>query len=69
MPTYAMVEAGLGISLNNGLNADGWQGKVVIKPLDPPQSVIIGIAVPSMNLISPAAKKFVAFTKKQFPGK
>lgn len=64
--TYSMVEAGLGISLNNGLNADGWNGKVVIKPLDPPQSVMIGIAVPSLDLLSPAAKRFVSFAKWRF---
>ena len=42
--TYSMVEAGLGISLNNGLNTEGWNGKVIIKPLDPSQYVTIGIA-------------------------
>lgn len=64
--TYSMVEAGLGISLNNGLNADGWNGKVVIKPLEPPQSVMIGIAVPSLDLLSPAAQRFVSFAKSCF---
>jgi DNA-binding transcriptional LysR family regulator len=64
--TYCLVEAGLGISLNDGLNADGWNGNVVIKPLDPPQTIMIGIAVPSMDILSPAAKKFVSFSKNHF---
>jgi DNA-binding transcriptional LysR family regulator len=64
--TYCMVEAGLGISLNNGLNAVGWNGKVIIKPLDPPQNVMIGIAVPSLDLLSPAAKRFVSLVKSRF---
>lgn len=66
--TYSMVEAGLGISLNNGLNSDGWNGKVVIKPLDPPQKVMIGIAVPSLDSIPPAAKRFISFAKERFDG-
>ncbi len=64
--TYNLVGAGLGISLNNGLNADGWNGNVVIKPLDPPQTVTIGIAVPSMDILSPASRRFVSFVKNHF---
>lgn len=60
--TYKMVEAGLGISLNQRLIARDWHGHVTAIPFDPPQYVHIGIAVPSMREASPAAKKFIKYT-------
>ena len=57
--TYSMVEAGLGISMNNALNGQAWSGTVRILPLDPPQTVRIGIA--SLPDAAPAAKKFLEF--------
>jgi DNA-binding transcriptional LysR family regulator len=56
---YLMVEAGLGVSLNQSLTARDWQGGVVVMPLDPPQPVEIGIALP--ETMSPAACKFADF--------
>ncbi len=57
--TYAMVEAGLGISMNNAINSAGREGTVQILPLDPPQDVEIGVA--SLSDRSLAAKRFLAF--------
>jgi len=57
--TYSMVEAGLGISMNNALNGFARSGGVRIMPLDPPQTVEVGIA--SRPDISPAAKTFLEF--------
>ena len=57
----ALVEAGLGDSLVNGLIAEHWGGRVVKLPLDPPQTVEIGIAVPEKSALSPAAKYFLEF--------
>ncbi len=57
--TYAMVEAGLGISMNNALNGWGRSGAVKIMPLDPPQTVSIGIA--SSREPTPAAETFLHF--------
>ena len=59
--TYRMVEAGLGISLNQRLIARDWHGRVAVLPFDPPQYVRLGIAVPSMKGASPAAKKFLEY--------
>lgn len=56
---YLMVEAGLGISLNQSITAKDWTGQVSVKPLDPPQPVEIGIAVP--DNLAPAARKFADF--------
>ena len=60
----ALVEAGLGVSLVNGLIAEHWSGHVVGIPLDPPQVVEIGIAVPPQAAMSPAAKYFLEFAKE-----
>lgn len=62
LATYSMVEAGLGLSMNNAINGHAWSGNIRILPLDPPQSVEIGIA--SLPDLSPAAKIFFAFVKK-----
>lgn len=59
--TYRMVEAGLGISLNQRLIAREWIGHVVAVPFDPPQFVHLGIAIPSKKEAAPAAKKFIEY--------
>lgn len=61
--TFCMVEAGLGIALENGLIAEGWQGNVVVKPLDPPSTVSLGIAHLSEKVMSPAVALFIKFMK------
>lgn len=58
--TYCLVEAGLGISLNQALITRRWQGRVVTLPLDPPQYIELGLAVPALKEASPAAKRFIA---------
>ena len=57
--TYNMVAAGLGISFDQRLNAKRWSGDVVEVPFDPPQYISLGIAVPSLKELSPAARKFI----------
>lgn len=59
---YKMVEAGLGISLNNRLMTATWQGKVKVLPLSPRQYIELGMAVPEM--ISPALGKFIEYVRK-----
>ncbi len=61
--TYCMVESGLGITLTNGLNASGENGNVIVKPLSPPETITLGIAISSMEVLSPAARKFVSFAR------
>ena len=60
---YSMVEAGLGVTLMNSLLAGNWNGNVVTLPLEPAQSVDIGIAAPEEERISPAAKRLAEFAK------
>ncbi len=57
--TYNMVAAGLGISFDQKLNSREWSGAVAEIPFDPPQYISLGIAVPSLKEISPAARKFI----------
>ena len=61
--TYSMVAAGLGVSLNNSLTASSWSDRVKILPLDPPQTVEIGIATPRGDMISQAARRFLELAK------
>lgn len=61
LATYSMVETGLGLSMNNAINGRAWSGSVRILPLEPRQSVEIGVA--SLPDIPPAAKVFLLFLK------
>ena len=63
--TYAMVSAGLGISVNNAINhQDGYPG-VVERPMNPHQMMEIGLAC-GENL-APAAQAFLDFVKERLP--
>jgi len=55
----ALVEAGLGISLNQRLISRDWAGDVAVVPFDSPQEVELGIALPSLADTSPAARMFL----------
>jgi len=61
---FSMVEAGLGISINNELQSRKFKGDVVILPLSPAREVELGIAVPSMKKASPAVLKFIEYAEK-----
>ena len=58
-----MVEAGLGITMVNQVLLENWTGRAIVLPLDPPQTVELGIAVPSLDAASPAARQFIAHTR------
>ena len=59
MATYSMVEAGLGISMNNAINGRRLSGSVCIMPLEPKQRIEIGVA--SLAEGSPAAGTFLSY--------
>jgi len=63
---YHMVEAGLGITVDNAIFAQSVHSGVRILPLEPPHSVSIGIAVPRRELRSPAAERFFEMAKGSF---
>jgi DNA-binding transcriptional LysR family regulator len=62
----AMVEAGLGVTILNGIYADDMKNDLAVIPLDPPRYVDIGIAMQSDEYLSPAARRFVEFSKEEF---
>lgn len=64
--TYAMVAAGLGISINNQISAQMDYPNVVHRPLDPLQLISIGIACHRDP--APAARSFACFLQEQLPG-
>lgn len=59
LAALSMVEAGLGVSLVNALLLDNWSGAAVALPLDPPQWVEIGFAIPPGTGAAPAATAFL----------
>lgn len=59
--TWQMVDAGLGISMNNNLNSREWHGNVKVLPLIPEQIIEIGIAYGKE--ISLAGMTFLDFLK------
>lgn len=63
--TYAMVESGLGISMNNRINSMSSYPGVVHLPLRPAQMVEIGLAC--AKELSPSAKSFLQFILPNLP--
>lgn len=61
--TYCMVEKGLGISFNNHLISQLWNGNVVHIPFKPARYVDLGITLPNLEEASPATKKFIEYAK------
>lgn len=61
----AMIEQGMGMSIMNDLITHRWKFDVVKLPLDPPQSIDLGIAIPSIKNVSPAAKRFIDYAVQQ----
>ena len=59
--TYSMVEAGLGISMNNEINCRNLTGSIKTIPLNPPQTTVIGLAVAKDK--TPAAASFMKFSE------
>lgn len=60
---WCMVEGGLGLSINNELMSEGWQGSVTVRPFTTGDTITLGLAVPSLSAASPALKKWVEVTK------
>lgn len=62
---YTMVEAGLGVSVNNAITSSQWNGDVAILPLKPYQDVEIGIAAMTDGRRSPVAEDFLEYLKEK----
>lgn len=61
---WAMVNAGLGVSVNNRLQGINLKGAVVQKPFFPEERVTLGIALPSLETASPALMRLVSLSRR-----
>ncbi len=64
--SLAMVRMGLGVSYVNELSAQFWNDHLVKMPLDPPQIITFGVALPSREHMTDAAKRFLSYTLNYF---
>lgn len=52
------------MSIINELITKDFQADVVMLPLEPPQSITLGMAVPALESVSPAVKKFAEYVER-----
>lgn len=60
----AMVSRGMGVSIMPELLLKGWKEGIEARPLDPPSSRTLALAVPAGNRSGPATRRFVEFVKE-----
>lgn len=63
--TYAMVGAGLGVTVTNRMNSNRQDTDVLHLPLDPPKEIELGLACGQD--LPPAAEAFLDFIRDQLP--
>ena len=63
LSAFGLVEQGIGIVITNELMTRGRVNRMKILPLDPPQSISLGVAFPSDTQLTPAAAKFIDYAK------
>ena len=62
----AMAQNNMGVLLVNELSTHMWPFRLKVLPLDPPQQVMLGMAVSTMSTASPAVKTFARFVRDYF---
>lgn len=60
----SLIECGLGIGIMNELITKGRLSHVIKLPLEPPYSIEMGIAIPSLQKAAPATQKFISYVLK-----
>ena len=60
----AMVEQGLGVSIMPELLLQGHRSGVAARPLDPPASRMLALAVPAGDRAGPATQRFAGFARE-----
>lgn len=63
---YAMAAAGLGVTCTNAIIGEAFTEGVTYLPLQPPQFVEIGMAMPPEKEMSPAARRFSEYARDRF---
>lgn len=66
--TLGMVEAGMGMTILNSLAALKYDFDLAKIPVDPPESILFGIAAPSLNACAPATARFVEEARAMLRG-
>ena len=64
--TLALVRMGLGVSFVNELSARNWNDNFVKLPIDPPQKINFGIAIPSREHMTNVSRKFLEYAIDYF---
>ncbi len=57
--TLGMIEAGMGMTIINGLAVQKYAFDVALVPVEPAESILFGIAVPSLKTCAPATRHFI----------
>lgn len=57
--TLGMIEAGMGMTVINSLAVQKYGFDLALVPLNPPESILFGIAVPSLKTCAPATRHFI----------
>lgn len=57
----AMVSQGLGVSIMPELLLEGNRDRVAVRPIDPPSSRVLALAVPAGDKAGPATRRFAEF--------
>lgn len=60
---FGLVEQGVGLVICNQLITRGIDRNMRVIPLDPPQSISLGVAFPADTQLTPAAAKFIEYSK------
>ena len=60
----AMVSQGMGVSVIPELLLEGTSQNIAIRPLDPPSSRLLALAVPAGEKAGPATRRFAEFGKE-----
>ncbi|MED9872388.1 MAG: LysR family transcriptional regulator [Eggerthellaceae bacterium] len=63
--TLGMIEAGMGITITNSLSTEKYDFKVSKIPIEPSESILVGIAIPDKSTCAPAARHFIEFAAKR----
>ncbi len=57
--TLGMIEAGMGMTIINSLAVQKYAFDVALVPVEPAESILFGIAVPSLKTCAPATRHFI----------
>ncbi len=57
--TLGMIEAGMGMTIINSLAVQKYAFDVALVPVEPAESILFGIAVPSLRTCAPATRHFI----------